>query len=144
MFRACLSLLFLLLLTSACKKELVLDCSNIYGVRQILRSSNCIAACGQTALCEGDSTRAYGRFQEATWQREVGRFRLADLEKKQFELEVVLDTAIRQDLILKLSQLEGRPIVVKGILGGYDAATNYACDHQFTLSVKDTTWIQGK
>ena len=142
--RSILPILLLLALAPSCKTELLLDCTNIYGVREILRSSNCVAACGQTALCEGDSTRAYGQFVEASWQQEIGRFRIADFEKMQFELEVVLDTAIRDDLDDKLARLQGQPIIVKGILGGYDAVTNYACDHQFTLSVQDTAWIQGE
>ena len=135
-------ILFLALLS--CKKELIMDGSSVYSVRQILRSSNCTAACGQTGLCEGDTTRAFGLFLPNSFDSQKGQFILADINKPQYEIDIWIDSAIQFKLTPRLLQLEGQSVIIRGELGGYDVLTNYACDHRFTLMLRDSLDIQGE
>jgi hypothetical protein len=129
-------LLFTLLALSACRKELELDPDTYYGVKELLRSANLQAQCGEPADAEGARVGVRGRTPEDYREPNGYRFFLLDIDNDDCRMEVQLDTVASSAVFAKLAASNGRPVRIRGVLKGYDQPGNLRCKRGHLLLVE--------
>ena len=135
-FAAILILSFLFL--SACKKEtLDLSSTEYFGIKTLLQSTNCTADCDEIADCESSVIRVRGILDEFNVPTSERQFYLNDEADDTFQLEVIVDEAIIEEVFQKLDGMEGKVFLVEGEMQGFEAPGNFSCARRYFLQVRN-------
>lgn len=113
-----------------------------FGVKQVLRSGNCKATCGEPAECEGSSIRVKGLADSTNLNKADRQFYLIDTGDPRFHLEVKVPAGINEEVFQKLLRSSGAEVRATGIIKGYDAPRNFSCRRQFTLYLTDASVVE--
>jgi hypothetical protein len=135
-------LIAILALAMGCRKPaLDLDSGQYFGIRTVLTSKNCHAACDETADCEGRNIRVRGKLDPRNINASDSQFFLLDEERENFHLEVRIDSAIQSEVFRKLEGKGGAVLRVEGTINGFSAPTNLNCKRRFWLRVRDASKV---
>lgn len=127
-------ILLFVLIASGCKPErLDFGGTACFGVKQVLRSGNCKAACGETAECEGTAICVTGLADSGNLNRADRQFYLVDTGDPRFRLEVKVPAGMSGEVFQMLLRSGGAAVRATGTIKGYDAPRNFSCRRQFTL-----------
>ncbi len=132
----------LLLVSLGCNKEtLDLESDTYFNIKELLRSENCDATCGEVADCEGQELRIRGQLDESNLEQDIQQFYLIDDNDNDFRLEISVDAVINSSVYQKLSGNGGRVFRVEGEMQGYDAPTNATCNRMFNIQLRDPSKV---
>jgi hypothetical protein len=125
-------LLSVAILLAACSKKLLDLSDGQYSVSELIESKNCDSSCYQQAACEGKTVAVYGYLDPDNIDKEHKSFVMVYHNKN---IEVLVADNILDIVFDKLNTHSNSLFLVKGLVKGYDAPTNFVCDRKFTLQL---------
>jgi len=131
----CLTVMFFILLATACGDRLDFGVLNCVGVVELMDVRNCRAPCGQVAECEGETIKVQGRLKVDPTLQSSLRFQIEDLGEPRIIMEVEVDSLKSEKVFDKLEGMTGASVMVTGEINGYNLVTNYACDRVLNLRI---------
>jgi hypothetical protein len=130
-------LLFILGISTSCRKKTLDFESGVYTVKELLKSANCDAACGTIADCEGREVHIKGLIDEDNINEEQSQFFIYDATNSDYNISVSVALEIKDAVFEKLEGNGGKEFEVTATIKAYDAPTNFTCDRKFGLELSD-------
>ncbi len=124
--------LFFLVLLSGCSKKLLDLSAGNYALSELLNSKNCDSKCWQQAACEGEMVSVYAYLDQDNIDKEQKSFVLDGMRGG---IQVFVADSILDEVFEKLNANSNKMFLVKGIITGYDAPSNFVCERRFSMKI---------
>jgi len=126
------AILSVLVLLSGCSKKLLDLSAGSFDVSELLNSKNCATKCSHQADCEGKNVSVYGYLDQRNIDKEHKSF---VLEGDKGSIQVFVADAVLDEVFDKLQADPSSMFLVKGIITGYDASTNFVCERRYIMNI---------
>ena len=128
-------------MASGCRKDLDLDSDTFFGVKELLKSKNCEADCGETASCEGKIVKIKGKIDENNINEDVSTFFILDEKDEDYSISVEVEASCKEETFDKIRTKGGHGIKIEAKIQGFDMPVNFSCSRGFVLKLEEADKI---